>query len=77
MSKNNNGWTPARRKKQAQLIKNWQPWLKSTGAKTQEGKQRSARNAYKAGYWLKERELRKQINQAIREQIQMIDWILP
>ena len=75
MSKNNNGWTEARRKKQAQQIQNWQPWLYSTGAKTQEGKQKSARNAYKGGYWLQERKLKKQLNQALREQAQMLEQI--
>ena len=75
MSKNNHGWTEARRKKQAQQIQNWQPWLYSTGAKTQTGKQKSARNAYKGGHWQQERELKKQINQALREQSQMLGRI--
>ena len=44
-----NGWTPERRAKQAKLIQTWRPWLKSTGAKTQLGKQVVSMNAYKGG----------------------------
>ena len=44
-----NGWTPARRKKQAEMIRKWQPWKHSTGPKTEAGKQQSCRNAYKHG----------------------------
>jgi hypothetical protein len=30
-------------------IKQWQPWLSSTGAKTAEGKAKASRNAFKGG----------------------------
>lgn len=40
-------WTSERRKRQAQLIQQWQPWKQSTGPKTEQGKAVSARNAYK------------------------------
>lgn len=40
-------WTPERRAKQAQAIRRWQPWSKSTGPRTKEGKARSSRNADK------------------------------
>lgn len=40
-----NGWTPARRARQAILIKTWAPWSASTGPRTAEGKARSSRNA--------------------------------
>lgn len=40
-------WTPERRKKQADAIRRWQPWSKSTGPRTAEGKARSSRNADK------------------------------
>ena len=33
-----NGWTPERKARQSQLIQSWQPWNKSTGARTPEGK---------------------------------------
>lgn len=42
-----NGWTPERRGRQAQLIRQWRLWEKSTGPKSQEGKAKVARNSYK------------------------------
>ena len=42
-------WTPEQRAKQAELIRNWQPWTKSTGAKTEDGKFISSMNAWKGG----------------------------
>lgn len=38
-------WTPERRAKQAEAIRRWKPWEKSTGPRTPEGKARSSRNA--------------------------------
>ena len=49
-------WTIEERKRQAELIKKWQPWQQSTGAKSIEGKAKTARNAYKGGS-------RKQLNE--------------
>ena len=43
------GWTPERRKKQAESIRKWKPWEKSTGPKTEAGKKASSQNAYKHG----------------------------
>jgi len=59
-----NGWTPERRAKQAALVRNWQPWNKSTGARTPEGKAVSARNAYKGGL----RSLTREMSALLREQ---------
>ena len=42
-------WSPEAREKQAALIRNWQPWKQSTGAKTEQGKVTSSLNACK-GY---------------------------
>jgi hypothetical protein len=42
-------WTVEERSKQSQLIQSWQPWNKSTGARTPEGKAVSSRNAHKDG----------------------------
>ena len=44
-----NGWTPERKARQAELIKTWQPWKKSTGARTEQGKSASSHNALKHG----------------------------
>ena len=35
-----NGWTPERRARQAELIRNWKPWERSTGPRTTDGKAR-------------------------------------
>ena len=44
-----NGWTPERRKRQSELIRQWRPWEHSTGPRSIEGKARVARNAYRGG----------------------------
>ena len=36
------GWTPEQRTRQAELIRQWKPWERSTGPLTAEGKARSA-----------------------------------
>ena len=41
------GWSDERRAKQAAAIRRWQPWTKSTGPRSAEGKAVSARNAAK------------------------------
>ena len=38
-------WTPESRARQAALIHDWQPWTKSTGAKSDEGKAKVAANS--------------------------------
>lgn len=71
-SANTHGWTAERRKKQAERIQQWQPWKYSTGARTQEGKARSARNAYKGGQWLETRKLVREMNAMLRRQKQWL-----
>jgi hypothetical protein len=44
-----NGWTPSRRASQAEKIRSWSPWLRSTGPRSPEGKARVARNSYRGG----------------------------
>ncbi len=44
-----NGWTLARRKRQSKAIKQWKPWLRSTGPKTPDGKAITQKNAQKHG----------------------------
>jgi hypothetical protein len=61
-------WTLKQRKQQAAKIRQWQPWLNSTGAKTTEGKARASRNAFKGGLMKKLKELKK----LMREQLKYI-----
>lgn len=62
-----NVWTTERRKRQAELIRQWAPWAKSTGPKTRAGKERVARNAWRGGDRQKLRSLIKLVNQEIRQ----------
>ena len=59
-----NGWNQERRQRQAALIRNWRPWKQSTGPKTEAGKARVARNAFKGGW----RERLRELARALREQ---------
>lgn len=43
-------WTPERKAKQSKLIREVQPWRKSTGPRTTDGKAIAAKNSYKGGY---------------------------
>jgi hypothetical protein len=57
-----NGWTPERRARQSDMIRNWQPWQRSTGPATAAGRARSSLNAFKHGARSAEmRELRSEI----------------
>jgi len=54
-------WSLERKAKQSQAIRQWQPWSKSTGAKTTEGKTVVSRNAFKGGHRPYMRELAKEL----------------
>jgi len=56
-------WTTEERLNQSQLIQSWQPWNKSTGARTPEGKAVSSRNAHKGGI----RSICKEMNTLFRD----------
>jgi hypothetical protein len=43
-------WTPERRARQAAQIRSWRPWLRSTGPRSETGKERSALNALRHGF---------------------------
>jgi len=51
------GWTAERRARQAELIRQWQPWKHSTGPTSVSGKARASRNADKGGTRAQIREL--------------------
>ena len=55
-------WTPERRARQAELIRQWMPWAKSTGPKSLEGKQRVSKNAWTGGHRAQMQELCKMVN---------------
>ncbi len=50
MTKITRGWPPKRRKEQAERMRKTKPWTKTTGPKTDEGKQAVRHNAYKHGF---------------------------
>ncbi|MCP9759297.1 hypothetical protein EGI20_08245 [Aquitalea sp. S1-19] len=61
-----NGWTPERRAKQAELIRQWRPWEKSTGPTSEAGKANSSGNATRHGlYRHQARAERAQLTQLI------------
>ena len=65
-------WTPEQRAQQSLKIRQWQPWLHSTGARTVEGKAISSRNAFTGGLIQNIKLLGKQLNILMREQKQRI-----
>lgn len=58
------GWTPERRQRQREAIRQWQPWNQSTGPTSTEGKAVASQNAYAGGF---EKQLR-QLCAAMRRQ---------
>lgn len=66
-------WPPERRQQQAERIRSCQPWLKSTGPRTIEGKARSRMNARKHGARSKEW---LTLQRLIKSQGEMVDEAL-
>ena len=60
-------WTPERRAWQAELIRQWQPWAKSSGPRSPDGKERVSRNAWTGGHRAEMRELSKMVNAKCRQ----------
>ena len=65
-------WTPERRARQAELIRTWQPWAKSTGPRSPEGRQRVSRNAWTGGHRAQLRELSKLVNAEVRASRELV-----
>ena len=63
-----NGWTPERKRRQAELIQTWKPWEKSIGPKTVEGKAVVSRNAFKGSLHTQSKELLREVSRLLREQ---------
>jgi hypothetical protein len=57
----------------SKMIHQWKPWLKSTGATTEEGKAASSMNAYKGGLRPKQRELNRQLNEQIKAVMNLLN----
>ena len=64
-----NGWTPERRRSQAEAIRRWRPWEKSTGPRSAAGKAKVARNAFKGDT----RGMLRALGRALRAQREAID----
>jgi hypothetical protein len=60
------GWTPERRARQAELIRSWRPWERSTGAQTPEGKAKVSRNAWRGNHKKRIRTEQRMVNEVIR-----------
>ena len=67
-----NGWTLERRQRQAELIRQWRPWAKSTGPRSPEGRQRVSRNAWTGGHRAQLREMSKLVNAEIRASRELV-----
>jgi hypothetical protein len=62
------GWTPERRARQAEAIRRWRPWERSTGPRTAEGKAVAAANGAKAWPHSGARETLRELRRVLREQ---------
>lgn len=62
-------WTPEQRQRQAEKIREWSPWARSTGPRSPEGKSVAARNAWKGG----RREMLRAIARALGIQRDMLE----
>lgn len=67
-------WTEAQKQRQRELIQTWKPWTKSTGPRSDAGKQISSRNAYTGGLWLEVRALCKVGTVLIRQMKKEGNW---
>lgn len=62
------GWTEERRARQAEAIKRWRPWEKSTGPTSAEGKAASSRNAFRGAERDAIRSALRDLREVLREQ---------
>lgn len=67
------GWSMERRQRQAELIRRWRPWERSTGPRTEVGKAVVAQNAWKGGHREQLRELSKALNAELAQMRRLIE----
>ena len=60
-------WTPERRQRQAEAIRTWRPWERSTGPTSAAGKAKVARNADKGSVRQQLRALNIELRHALAE----------
>lgn len=72
-----NGWSAERRARQAELIKTWKPWEKSTGPKTAVGKASSSNNASRPDSFNSQMRLLRRLLKALKRQAKEIYGKLP
>lgn len=70
-----NGWTSERRARQAEAIRKWRPWEKSTGPKTTEGKAKCSQNGFKGARRQQARELMRTLSELLKDQRDALDRI--
>jgi hypothetical protein len=66
------GWTKEKRQAERDRINQTKPWLKSTGAKTPEGKTISSQNAFKGGLHAQIKALNIEMKALLKEQKEML-----
>lgn len=66
------GWTEEKRQRERDRINQTQPWLKSTGARTPEGKKIISQNAYKGGLIGQLKTLDMQVKSLLKEQNEVL-----
>lgn len=62
-------WTISQRQRQAELIQWWKPWERSSGPKTEEGKQASAQRGFKSAM----SEQMRLVSAVLKEQREALD----
>ena len=65
-------WTAEQRQQQAEQIRTWSPWEKSTGPQSLAGKQSASRNAFCNSLRPRLRELSKSVNVLLRNHSDML-----
>lgn len=68
-------WTDERRARAREIALQIQPWLKSTGPKSTEGKAVAARNAFRGGVRPNRRAVRRECKVALKGIIRTIAWL--